>query len=327
MRADPPSDWVTLPWSRSPRWFLQRTPAANAKASLFVYHPVTLRSRAGWEVARLLAGRGVLRLRRGSPLLPREVWEAAEDLIPTGGGLSVARANHPGRFLALVFDGDGHPLAFLKVARDTPGVRALAGERDALRRFGSMLPEPLFAPTVMRESDGVLVMGPIDWRPRLRPWRLPEEIAYALGVFFAKTAGLGRKGVAHGDFAPWNVLETTSGWGVIDWENCQASADPYFDLFHYLVQSNSELRRPGRQAILDGLDGKGWVGTVIRAYADGSQVDVAESKRMLAGYLHVSRERLDPGAPRRGARVRARLRVELSGRMREGRRRSIDGHG
>jgi aminoglycoside phosphotransferase (APT) family kinase protein len=62
-------------------------------------------------------------------------------------------------------------------------------------------------------------------------------------------------GVAHGDFAPWNLLETASGcWGVIDWENCRQSADPYFDLFHYLVQSSSELRRPRKQAILDGLE-------------------------------------------------------------------------
>jgi hypothetical protein len=312
MRADPRANWVALPWSRSPRWFLQREPAANAKASLFVYHPVTLRSRAGWEVARLLAGRGVLRLRRGSSLLPREVWEAAGDLIPRGGGLSMARANHPGRFLALVFDRAGHPVAFVKVARDTPGSRALAAEHEALTRFGSTLPVPLFAPDVVRASEGVLVLGPIEWRPRARPWRLPEEVAHALGVLFAKTsADGGRMGAAHGDFAPWNLLETASGWGVIDWENCRPSADPYYDLFHYLVQSNSELRRPRKQAILDGLALRGWVGAAIKAYAAGSGIDVTESRRLLTRYLDVSGAMLDPDAPGRGVRVRTLLKTRL----------------
>ena len=46
-----------------------------AHASLFVYHPVTRRSRLGWELARFLARRGVFGPRRGLPLLPREVWE------------------------------------------------------------------------------------------------------------------------------------------------------------------------------------------------------------------------------------------------------------
>lgn len=311
-RTDPRADWVALPSSRSPRWFLQREPPARAEASLFVYHPVTLRSRAGWEVARALAGRGALSLRPGSSLLPREVWEAAGDLIPEDGGLSVARANHPGRFLALVFDRGGLPVAFVKVARDTPGARALAAEREALRRFASILPEPLFAPSVLSDSDGVLILGPIEWRPRSRPWRLPEEVAHALGVFFAKTSSDGgRTGVAHGDFAPWNLLQTPSGWGVIDWENCRTSADPYFDLFHYLVQSNSELRRPSRRAILEGLKLRGWVGSAVGAYASGSGIGVAESRHFLARYLDVSGAMFDPDAPPRGVRVRSRLKTRL----------------
>jgi hypothetical protein len=310
--ADPPANWVALPWSRSARWFLPREPASNAEAGLFVYHPVTLRSRAGWEAARVLAARGALRLLRGSSLLPHEVWEAAHDLIPTGGGLSIARANHPGRFLALVFDSGGHPLAFVKAARDTLGGRALAAEHAALRRFGSSLPEPLFAPAVLRDAPGMLVLGPIEWRARSRPWRLPEEVAHAMGVFFARTSSDGGSGVAHGDFAPWNLLETPSGWGLIDWENCRTPAEPYFDLFHYLVQSNSELRRPSREAILAGLRSRGWVGAAIAAYAAGSGVDVRDSRHFLAQYVQLSASMLDPAAAGRGARVRAKLATRLA---------------
>jgi hypothetical protein len=310
--ADPGADWVALPWPRSPRWFLPRAPAANAKAGLSVYHPVTWRSRAGWETARVVTGLGALRLRHGSSLLPREVWEAVRDLIPSGGGLSVARANHPGRFLALVFDGGGRPVVFAKVARDTIGARALHSEREALRRFGPMLPNPLFAPAVIRESEGVLVLGPIDWRPRSRAWRLPEEVGYALGAFFASTsADGGRTGVAHGDFAPWNLLETSSGWAVIDWENCRECADPYYDLFHYLVQSNSELRRPRKRAIIDGLMPRGWVGATVEAYSTGSGIDIFEARHLLARYLAVSGAMLDPDAPGRGTRVRDKLTMLL----------------
>jgi Phosphotransferase enzyme family len=307
--ADPGPNWVALPWSRSPRWFLPREPAAHARSSLSVYHPVTLRSRVGWEAARILAGRGAFRLGRGSPWLPREVWEAAGNLVPTGGGLSMARANHPGRFLALVFDRGGRPVAFVKVARDSAGSRALAAERDALQRFGSFIPAPLVAPRVVSHSEGQLVLEPMEWRARALPWRLPEDVAFALGVFFRNTSSdeAGTGGASHGDFAPWNLLETATGWGLVDWEDSRAGLPPYFDLFHYLVQSNSELRRPSKTAILDGLRLKGWVGHAIGAYAAGAETDARDCKRFLRAYLHESARKLDLEAPPRGARVRSKL--------------------
>ena len=313
--ADPGPNWVGLPWSRSPRWFLPREPAAHARSSLSVYHPVTLRSRVGWEAARVLAGRGTFRLRRGSSLLPREVWEAAGHLIPAGGGMSVARANHPGRFLALVFDREGRPFAFVKVARDTPGSRALAAERDALQRFGSLVPAPLFAPRVLNHAEGQLVLEPVDWRARTRPWRLPEDVAFALGVFFRTTSSDEEgspTGVSHGDFAPWNLLQTSTGWGLMDWENSRAGMPPYFDLFHYLVQSNSELRRPTKTAILDGLRLRGWVGHAIGAYAAGAEIDAREGEHFLRAYLRDSASNLDLEAPPRGARVRSKLMSRLA---------------
>lgn len=304
----PKANWLALPWSRSPRWFLPRDPPAHARASLSVYHPVTLRSRVGWEAARVLAGSGAFRLRRGSALLPREVWEAAGDLLPSDGGLAVARANHPGRFLALVFDRGGRPLAVLKVARDTIGSLALEREREALQGFALRLPPPLFPPKVLSQSEGILVLEPIEWQARARPWRLPEEVAFALGGFFRNTASNeGTTGAAHGDFAPWNLLRSKGGWALMDWETSRLGAQPYFDLFHYFVQSNSELRRPMKQTILDGLRLKGWVGRAIGAYAAGSEIHARESKHFLREYLRISAAKLDLEAPPRGARVRSKL--------------------
>jgi aminoglycoside phosphotransferase (APT) family kinase protein len=155
-------------------------------------------------------------------------------------------------------------------------------------------------------SRGVLVFRAMDWRVRTFPWRLPEEVAFAIGVFFRRASSdSSGTGAAHGDFAPWNLLRMESGWGLVDWESFHTGAPPYYDLFHYLVQSNSQLRRPLIQTILDGLKGKGWVGGVIGAYAAGSEVDVRDSAHFLREYLLISAANLGQDAPRRGIRVRS----------------------
>jgi hypothetical protein len=227
--------------------------------------------------------------------------------------LAVARANHPGRFLSLVFGADGRPVAFVKVARDSAGARALSREHEAIEGVGAQVPLPLIVPRLLSYSDGVLVFRAIDWRARASPWRLPEEVAFALGVFFRRTSSdvVGTSGAAHGDFAPWNLLRTETGWGVVDWESFQSKAPPFFDLFHYLVQSNSELRRPLTQSILAGLKGKGWVGASIGAYAAGSEVHARESSHFLGEYLRISAPALNPEARRRGARVRSKMLARL----------------
>jgi len=311
---DPGPDWVTLPSARSPRWWLPREPPVQARAGLSVYHPVTIRSLVGWELARALARRGAFKLRRGYGLLPREVWEAAGHLVPAGGSLAVARANHPGRFLAIVLDSTGRSSMFVKVARDTPGARALATERQALEAFGAALPPPLIAPKLLGDSEGVLVFESLEWRARALPWRLPQEVAFALGVFFRSASdSAGSTGVAHGDFAPWNLLRTETGWALVDWEDFRADAPAYFDLFHYMIQANSELWRPLRRTIVDGVALKGWVGDVIRAYAAGAEIDAGESPHFLREYLRISSATLDPNAPARGARVRSKMSAELGG--------------
>ncbi len=311
--TDPGPNWVALPTSRAPRWFLPREPPTRARAGLSVYHPVTFRSRVGWEAARVLAGLGAFRYRRGFGLMPREVWEAAGPLIPSGGSLAVARANHPGRFLALVFDVDERPVAFVKVARDTFGSQALTAEREALEGSGQQVPSPLLTPRLLNHSDGVLVFEPMDWRARAFPWRLPEEVAFALGIFFRRSLieADGTTGAAHGDFAPWNLLRTENGWGLVDWENFHTGAPPYFDVFHYLVQSNSELRRPLAGTIRDGLRGKGWVGAAIGAYAAGSEVAARDSAHFLHEYLRISSPTLDPAGARRGTRIRSKMASRL----------------
>jgi Ser/Thr protein kinase RdoA (MazF antagonist) len=222
--------------------------------------------------------------------------------------MAAARANHPGRFHALVFDAEGRPAAFVKVARDTMGAQALATERDALDGFGADVPPPLLAPELLDHSDGVLVFRAMDWQARTFPWRLPEEVAFAIGTFFRRTSPDGSEsGAAHGDFAPWNLLRTESGWGLVDWENFRVQAPPYYDLFHFLVQSHAGLRRPLMRSIVSGLNGEGSVGGIIRAYAAGSEVDARDSAHFLREYLRISAATLGPDYKARGLRARSKI--------------------
>jgi aminoglycoside phosphotransferase (APT) family kinase protein len=119
-------------------------------------------------------------------------------------------------------------------------------------------------------------------------------------------------GAAHGDFAPWNLLRTQDGWALVDWENFRVAAPPFFDLFHYIVQSNSELRRPLKGSIMRGLRLEGWVGRSIQAYADGAGVDARDGAHSLREYLMTSAATLELQAPRRGVRVRSKLATRLA---------------
>jgi thymidylate kinase len=306
--SHPRPDWVTLPWSRSPRWYVPRNPGLVTRRSFLIYHPVTIRSRVGWEASRVLAARGAFRLLRASAMMPREIWDPVAPLIPPGGALAVAKANHPGRFLALVVGNRGELRAFVKVARDGLGSEALRRERWALETLGPLLPAPLFAPNVLDHRDGVLVLEPVEWRARAEPWKLPTEVAYSLGSFFRATATTSGNsaGALHGDCTPWNLLRTPSGWALVDWENAENESPPFFDVFHFLVQASAELRRPTKRAIVRGLELEGWVGACIEAYA-GCQIDPSEAGRLFPEYLRRSLRALEPSTPGRASRIRHNL--------------------
>jgi thiamine kinase-like enzyme len=114
-------------------------------------------------------------------------------------------------------------------------------------------------------------------------------------------------GAAHGDFAPWNLLATESGWTLLDWEIADQAMPPFYDLFHFLVQANGELRRPSKRAIVDGLNQKGWVGAVIQAYGEGSGIEPKQARTHFLSYLQLSSAQVGASIPRQGLRIRRRL--------------------
>jgi hypothetical protein len=310
--------WAALPQGRSGRWLLPRAPRRTARAGLAIYQPVTTRGLLGWEAARLLSWFGGFRLLPRGAGPPREVRQALAGHLPNRGTLAVARTTHPGRYVALLLDATGTCQGVAKVATDAEGSCALDREAAAILDLGRLLKPPVTPPTVVAHEPGMLLMEPVPWRPRPRPWRLDEEVAGALGGLYRVGAGRGADsfGPAHGDCAPWNLLWTGSGWVLIDWEDASAAAPAFFDIFHYIVQAHAILERPSWRTVLHGFaDGRGWVGRAVRAYADEAGLAMADAPGRLATYLRDVEDRLLPLAPGEhdGTPARQRLLRRLGG--------------
>jgi thymidylate kinase len=306
----PTPGWTGVPTRVSARWVLPRAPRAVAASGLLVYQPINLRARAGWEAARLMARLGMFRLLPGGGAPPEPVRAALAPHVGARSTLSVARTNHPGRYVALVIGPRGECQGVGKVATDEVGRRALRVEARAVVELGPELSDPLSAPEIAALDDSVLLYRMAAWSPRARPWMLPADIAGALGCFYrAGTQARGGSGLSHGDFAPWNLLRTRRGWVVIDWEDARRDAPPFYDVWHFLVQGHALLRRPRERALFDGLNGRGWVGDALRAYAEGAGLHPVEARRWLPVYLEASKAGLDPAKRDGAAGLRARARL------------------
>lgn len=292
--------WASIP-SIGTRWWIPRSPRGVAKSGISVYHPVTRKGRRGWGLARAAASLGLLHVLPRGSAPPPAVRHLLAPHVAARGTYAVARANHPDRYGALLLTADGAPHAYAKVALDAAGVEALDREGSAIASLGLLLEHPLRAPGVRARSPGVLVLEPIDWRPRAEPWVLPEEVAAALGSFF-KAGSVEVDGAllgpAHGDCAPWNLLRTADGWSLVDWESAREESLPFHDLCHFLVQAHTLLGRPEASELLEGFRGEGgWIAGVVAAYADAAGVPATDAEHFLRAYLEGSTE---------GVRVRSR---------------------
>jgi hypothetical protein len=307
--------WSMLP-SRgsSPGWMIPRGPRAAARRSLDMFQPMNLRGLAAWRLARVAASMGGFRLAPRAEAPPRAVREVLAPHIPPGGRVAVGRANHENRFLAVIIPRDGGRSIVAKVATDPASDSSLEREADAIERWGRRLIPPLSAPTVIAREPGLLLMEGLEWRPRVRPWLLEASVARGLGILYASGANPKEAaGPAHGDLAPWNLLRTTRGWVVIDWEAAMDGAPPLYDVCHFVVQGLAFLGRPTRRDLLAGFSGgAGWVGEAVSAYREGAgaRIDPIPSLR---AYLDISRADIATRASRsaRGVALREALLREL----------------
>jgi hypothetical protein len=309
--------WASLPHGRT-RWWLPRGPRRVAVAGLSVYQPITPRARFGWEAARAVAAAGGFRaLPRGSAP-PRSVRTAVAEFLPPRGSVAVARCNHPHRYVAAMLSHRGQPTALVKVATDPVSIAALEREADAIERLGELLPDPLFAPRILARREGALALEFIEHEPREEPWRLDDRVALGMGAFFRTGAVAngngGLVGPGHGDLAPWNLVRSADGWGLLDWESATPSAAPFSDIAHFLVQGHVLLGRPTWDELLSGfVRGRGWVGNVVNAFAEGACLPREEAVQGLRAYLARvdSAERPTTLDERRALRKRETLRAQL----------------
>ncbi|MBF6606408.1 MAG: hypothetical protein IVW53_12575 [Chloroflexi bacterium] len=306
------SRWVNLPPGSTARWVIQASSGRVAAAGLSVYQPVTLRGLIGWMGARVIARTGALALlpATGSPVEAIRL----DGAIPSGSLVAVSRGTTAGRAVALILDSRGRAHAVAKLRSDPEGMAGLAHEAHALERARPHLPPGLAAPRLLAEAPGYLVFEAIDWRLRPRPWRLPPQVAADLGTFYLHAGGGPDGGPAHGDFSPWNLLRTRSGWMLIDWADAIEAAPPFADLIHFVVQSHALLGRPSTAAVVAGFDGQGWVGAALRAHAAAAALDYRDARSRLIAYLEASLPEMDAGSDdgRRGARGRQRLLAALA---------------
>ena len=223
--------------------------------------------------------------------------------------IAVAESDHPGRLVALIVGERGTCHGLAKIATDSTGEAALDNEAWALDSLAQLLPPPVFAPRLLARERGLLLLEPVRWVPRRSPGLLPEEVAAAMGAFFAADGAGDELGPTHGDFAPWNLLETERGWVLVDWEEARGRDRPFFDLFHYLFMAHQNLAAYSRQDFLDGLEGKGSIGRAIAAYAEGAHLRNVDLRELLIFYLRSSGERLDLASPDGRSDYRARRRL------------------
>jgi hypothetical protein len=246
-----------------------------------------------WEGARRFARLGGFHLvpRRGAP--SPVVTERLAPYLPPRATMAVAESDHPGRLVALIIGERGTCHGFAKIASDSEGEIALGNEARALASLAKLLPPPLSAPRLLASDTGLVLLEPVPWVPRRSPAMLPDELARAMGAFFAAHGTGEQLGPTHGDFAPWNLLKTERGWVLVDWEEARERDRPLFDLFHYLFMAHLNLDAFSQQALLDGLDGKGRVGRLVAAYAEGARLGDVNRRELLGFYLRSSSQRLN----------------------------------
>ena len=171
--------------------------------------------------------------------------------VPVRGTVAVSRANHPGRYGALLLTHEGGSSAYAKVALDDPGVETL--EREIVRSCPSE--------GLLTARCGLLACWRGIGAPRAggsehaqfpRPWAMTEEVAAALGTFFkagSEEVGGAVRGPAEtsrrGTYFP------PRGWVLVDWESAGEQALPFHDLCHFLVQSHALLGQPTSPELLE----------------------------------------------------------------------------
>jgi Phosphotransferase enzyme family len=324
-RQEGSASYVVLSTEGRPRWVLPLAGRRVLRSAMAVYTPVTLRGLAAWHGARAVVSCGFGQLLPGQRLSARPpLLDSVSQLIGIEGGHVAAASSFDGeRGVLCVIDDSGRIRAFVKLAWSDQHAESLRRERDTLERLRGMsmmvrLPRVIFSGEL--EDVATLVITPVLGRPRLRPGGLSVQLVQASATIFRDHAGrrplaaglpidaedpewnrlLGETraaiepwaersvpvGLVHGDFAPWNLLEAGRSIGVVDWEEARFDGLPFWDLWHYAVQTAALTRRSrSRVALHRAIRREGPLWHALRYYASCVDIPVELGRMILPLYL------------------------------------------
>jgi hypothetical protein len=208
---------------------------SGAIAFRSLYRPRRLRARVATTISLFAMTHGIGRPSADPGEAARELCDLM-GVAPDGGAL--VRSRSSGRTTLGLTEG-GRLCVVVKVAPDRD--RVLAHENEALQRLHGAIPGVIV--------PAVRWVGP--WRGHLAmatealastPDRRDIDLEEALVVAVALARGSERDGpVVHGDFAPWNLLWTPDGIGLVDWESSRFQLDPLYDLAHFVTSKGALL--------------------------------------------------------------------------------------
>ena len=325
-RQEGSASYVVLATEGRPRWVLPLAGRRVLRSAMAVYTPVTLRGLAAWHGARAVVSCGFGRLLPGRRLSARPpLLDSVARLVGIEGGHVAAASSFDGaRGVLCVIDDSGRIRAFVKLAWSDQHAESLRRERDILERLKGVsmavrLPRVIFSGDL--EDVETLVITPVLGRPRLRPGGLSVQLVQASATIFRDHAGtrplgaalpatdaedpewsrlLGETraaiepwadrsvpvGLVHGDFAPWNLLEAGRSIGVVDWEEARFDGLPFWDLWHYAVQTAALTRRwRSTLALHRAIRGEGPLWQALRYYAAYVDIPVDLGRMILPLYL------------------------------------------
>jgi hypothetical protein len=226
------SSWRSVPCTPR-RVELRRT--GRARPALAVYQPQSLRARLGATASYRWV---TLPGRRVAAPLPRldELWRLL-GLHPDG--VASMRSSTPGRLVLGTSRG-----------RRMEVVVKIGGAADAgLRNEAEMLSAdfrtdlPISRPILVWSGEWcgrfVLATRAVD-RAAAGGWTPDEVVPLAEALAEAGPEG---RAVTHGDLTPWNLVRSTSGPVLLDWESARWVDEPLHDLAHFVVQGGALLGR------------------------------------------------------------------------------------
>lgn len=273
---------VLGPWKAAllvpPRLRLRATPGPEGvEAARILYRQRGHTRIAPWaELVSLQAIRRGLGATRPAPLADIDALAAVLGATARGG--AVIRSSATGRLvLALVGD---RPSLVVKVGPlDDSGLRT---EIATLVRLQGPH-QRVLAPTIrwQGEWEGFLVLATEALERPRRERTLGLEDALELCLMLAG-GGDGAEFLVHGDLAPWNMVDTGSGTGLVDWESSRFETDPLYDLAHYVTSIGSLLGShtpPQALSLLIESGSPGW------RYLEALGLDPATAPSLVAGYL------------------------------------------